>query len=247
MSAPDVTVVVTAHDESAVCGPTMRSAEAAIAAARSAGLVVEQIVALDAPADTTLRYFHQERFDAWARKEFEVRDLGKVRNAVLPETAGRHVAFLDADDLYSENWLVEGVAAIDAAAARGERVIAHPELNIIFDAITTVLVNLDQDSPLFTPHYLYVRNFYDALCLAPREAFLEVPYRLNDLANGLAFEDWHFGVETMARGWKHVTVKDTIIFKRRRDNSLVTASSGRRSVLRALPEMAIDRIRDLPR
>lgn len=246
MSTPDVTVVVTAHDESAVCGPTMRSAEAAIAAARASGLVVEQIVSLDAPAETTRRYFHQPRFDAWQRREYDVRDLGKVRNAVLPDTAGRHVAFLDADDLYSENWLVAGVAALDAAAERGERIIAHPELNVIFDATSTVLVNLDQDDPLFTPHYLYVRNFYDALCLAPREAYLEVPYRLNDLANGLAFEDWTFAVESMTAGWKHVVVPDTIIFKRRRDNSLVTASSSRKSVIRALPGMAIDRITDLP-
>lgn len=247
MSTPDVTVVVTAHDESAVCGPTMRSAEAAIAAARDAGLVVEQIVSLDAPSETTRRYFHQPRFDAWQRLEYDVRDLGKVRNAVLTDTAGRHVAFLDADDLFSENWLVAGVAALDAAAEREERIIAHPEVNIIFDAASTVLVNLDQDDPLFTPHYLYVRNFYDALCLAPREAYLEVPYRLNDLANGLAFEDWTFAVESMTAGWKHVVVPDTIIFKRRRDNSLVTASSSRKSVIRALPGMAIDRINNLPK
>jgi hypothetical protein len=44
-----------------------------------------------------------------------------------------------------------------------------------------------------------------------------------------------------------VVVPDTIIFKRRRDFSLVTESADRRSVLRSLPEMAIDRIRDLPR
>lgn len=247
MSAPDVTVVVTAHSESAVCGPTMRSAEAAIAAARDRGLAVEQVICLDAPAETTLRYFHQSRFDGWQRREFDVRDLGKVRNAVLPETTGRHVAFLDADDLFSENWLVEGVAALDAAAERGERVIAHPEVNVIFDAASRVLVNLDQDDPLFTPHYLYVRNFYDALCLAPREAYLEVPYRLNDLDQGLAFEDFTFAIETMSAGWKHRVVPGTIIFKRRRDDSLVTASTERRAVVRALPGLAIDRINDLPR
>lgn len=245
MSTPDVTVVVTAHNESAVCGPTMRSAEAAIAAARDAGLSVEPIIALDAATESTRRYFTQSVFDSWQRRAFDVRDLGRVRNAVLPETSGRHVAFLDADDLFSENWLTRGVGMLDAAAGRGEQVIAHPEVNIIFDATTTVLVNLDQDSPLFSPQYLYLRNPYDALCLAPREAYEEIPYRPNDLADGLAFEDWTFALETMERGWVHRIVPDTIIFKRRRDESLVTASTGRRAIVRALPGTAIDRIRGL--
>jgi hypothetical protein len=40
-------------------------------------------------------------------------------------------------------------------------------------------------------------------------------------------------------------VQDTIIFKRRRDFSLVAESNNRKSIVRALPEMAIDRVRGL--
>ncbi len=74
-----------------------------------------------------------------------------------------------------------------------------------------------------------------------------MPYIHRDIPNGLSYQDWQFAVETMAKGWKHVVVPDTIIFKRRRDFSLVTESNTRKSVLRFLPEMAIDRIRDLAR
>src|SRR5262245_62153084 len=97
------------------------------------------------------------------------------------------------------------------------------------------------------PHFLYDRNGYDSLCLTPRGAHLDVPYVERDIPNGLSYQDWQFAVETMSRGWKHVVVPDTIIFKRRRDDSLVTESNARKSILRALPEMAIDRIRDLAR
>jgi glycosyltransferase involved in cell wall biosynthesis len=172
-------------------------------------------------------------------------DLGKVRNAMVPETDGRYIAFLDADDLFSENWLAEGVAALDAAGERGERAIAHPELNVVFDGDRVVLVNIDQSSPLFTPHYLYFRHYYDSLCLAPREAHLEVPYVTRDVPNGLSFQDFQFTIETLAADWRHIVVRDTIIFKRRRDVSLVTESNTRKSIVRALPAMAIDRIRDL--
>ncbi|GAB3864434.1 hypothetical protein GCM10028801_33580 [Nocardioides maradonensis] len=243
----DLTVVVTAHDETTVCGPTMLAADDSIAEARARGITVQSVIALDRPTDATAAYFAQDRFAHWERRTYDHGDLGRVRNALLPETDGRFIAFLDADDLFSENWLAESVARLLRAEEAGERVIAHPELNIFFDGITSVLVNLDQTSPLFTPQYFYFRNYYDSLCLAPREAHLEHAYVSRDIPNGLSFQDFQFSIETMGAGWEHVVVRDTIIFKRRRDFSLVVESSTRRSIVRALPEMAIDRVRDLGR
>jgi hypothetical protein len=245
MTNTDLSLIVTAHDETLVCGPTMESADVAVDAARAAGYSVQTIIALDKATDATTDYFHQPDYDHWERWIMDEGDLGRVRNALLPQTAGRFIAFLDADDLFSENWLADGLDALTAAAERGERVIAHPEVNIVFDGGKYLWQNVDQDSPLFTPHFLYVRNCYDSLCLAPREAHLESPYVTRDVPNGLSYQDWQFAVEAMARGWKHVVVPDTIIFKRRRDFSLVVESRNRKSIIRSLPEMSIDRIRDL--
>jgi hypothetical protein len=83
--------------------------------------------------------------------------------------------------------------------------------------------------------------------MAPREAHMEWPYTPRDVPNGLSFQDFQFTIETLAAGWRHLVVPDTIIFKRRRDFSLVTESTGRKSVVRSLPAMAIDRVRDLAR
>jgi glycosyltransferase involved in cell wall biosynthesis len=241
----DLTVVVTAHNETTVSGPTMEAADLAVAAARARGYTVQTIIGLDAPTEATSAYFHQSFFDHWDRRVLGERDLGRVRNALLRECEGRYVAFLDADDLFSENWLAEGVAYLDAAAERGERAIAHPELNVVFDGSWGVLLNIDQDSPLFTPHYLYVRHYYDSLTMAPREAHLDVPYVTRDVPNGLSYQDFQWTIETLDAGWKHRVVRDTIIFKRRRDVSLVTESNTRRSIVRSLPAMAIDRVRQL--
>lgn len=243
----DLTLFVTAHDETAVAGPTMRSADLAVEAARAAGHTVQPVIVLDAATEATTRYFHQPRFDHWSRWTLDEGDLGRVRNAVVPRADGDLIAFLDADDLFSENWLAEGVRALDAAADRGERAIAHPEVNVVFDGQSTVLLNIDQDSPLFTPHLLYVRHYYDSLCLAPREAHLEVPYVTRDVPTGLSYQDFQFTIETMAAGWRHRVVTDTVIFKRRRDFSLVTESNSRKSIVRKLPAMAIDRVRSLGR
>ena len=143
MSVSDLTLVVTAHDETVVCGPTMRSADLAVAEARGRGYTVETVVALDKATPATNDYFHQPRFDHWERWEMHEGDLGRVRNAIVPQTKGRYIAFLDADDLFSENWLAEGIAALDAATERGERSIAHPELNVLYDRGKSVLQNVD--------------------------------------------------------------------------------------------------------
>jgi Glycosyl transferase family 2 len=247
VSTTDLTLIVTAHNETLVCGPTMTSADAAVAAARAAGYTVQTVVALDRATRETSDWFHQSSLDDWERWVMDEGDLGKVRNALVPRTDGRYIAFLDADDLFSENWLAKGLAALDSASERGDRAIAHPEVNITFDGAVGVHQNVDQSSPLFTPYFLYVRNIYDSLCLSPREAHLEVPYVHRDIPNGLSWQDWQYAVETMARGWEHVVVPGTIIFKRRRDFSLMVESAGRISLLRSLPEMAIDRIRQLAR
>lgn len=243
----DLTLIVTAHNETVVCGPTMRAADVAVAAARERGHTVQAIVVLDNATAETTAYFHQSRFDHWERWERSEGDLGRVRNAVVPETDGRFIAFLDADDLFSENWLADGIELLDRAEREGERVVAHPELNVIFDGVNYTVCVPSQDSPIFTPYFCYFANYYDSLCMTPREAHLDIPYSPRDIPNGLSYQDWQFGVETMAAGWRHVIVPDTIIFKRRRDFSLVRESSDRQSILRVLPEMAIDRISDLGR
>ncbi len=246
MSGTDLTLIVTAHSETLVSGPTMASADLAVAAARDAGYTVQTIIALDQATESTREWFQQDDFDHWERWEMHEGDLGRVRNALVPRTDGRYIAFLDADDLFSENWLVKGLRDLEAARERGERAIAHPEVIMTFDGVIGLNQNVDQRSPLFTPYFLYMRNAYDSLCLTPREAHLTVPYVHRDIAKGLSWQDWQFAIETMSRGWEHVVVRDTVIFKRRRDFSLMVESAGRKSLIRSLPEMAIDRVRDLP-
>jgi hypothetical protein len=251
MTAPstfDLSIIVTAHDETIVSGPTMASADAAIACARAAGFVVQPIIALDAPTPDCHAYFSQPRFDHWTRWEVEQRDLGRTRNEVIGRcTSSDNIAFLDSDDLFSENWLKGGLELVKAGALRGERVIAHPELNWLFDGEASVFVKIDQDDPLFCPEHFAFTNYYDSLCLSPRQAHLDCPYVHRDIPNGLSFQDWQYSVETMQAGYVHRSAPDTIIFKRRRDNSLVTESRGRQAIVRAIEPLAIDQIHNLGR
>lgn len=238
----DLSVLVTFHDETLVSGPTMAAADAAVASARAAGFTVELLMVLDNATDATTQWCNQPCFDHWTRFERSEGDLGRVRNAMIPHTAGRFIAFLDADDLFSENWLRDGLKRLIEAEQNNIRAIAHPELNWLFDGAQSVFFKPSQDDPLFTPYHFYFMNYYDSLCMTPRDCHLEHPYVHRDIPNGLSFQDWQFAIETMAAGWKHLNVPDTIIFKRRRETSLVMESRNRMSILRPLDVMTVDKI-----
>lgn len=242
MSTPDLTLALTAHAETVIAGPTMQSLEIAARAVEADGLTVERLIGMDAPSEQCRAYFAQPAFSAWTRHEFDFRDQGAARNALAEAAQGKWLAIADGDDLFSENWLSEAVKLLVDAEGAGARIIVHPELNWGFDADNFVLAKTPQDDPTFTPYYFAVSNYYDALCAAPRQAWLDHPYAPRAVADGFAYEDWQWSIETMAAGWKHVIARDTIIFKRRRDASQTIESSRRGAVIRAIEPMAIDRI-----
>lgn len=241
----DLTVAVTAHSETVVAGPTMASAEAAIQAVESAGYRVERLIGLDAASDHCRAFFMQNALKKWRTVDLGQRDLGLARNALAKIAKGQWIAFLDADDLFSENWLLEGTKMLIAAGAVGEKKILHPEVNLFFDAANSVLTNISQDDELFVSHYWYAANYFDSLTMASKKAFLDVPYVGRDREKGYAYEDWRWNLDTILAGWRHTVVKDTIIFKRRQDTSLVTELSQRRSLLWDIELMAVDVIREV--
>ncbi|SLN68894.1 glycosyltransferase family A protein [Roseisalinus antarcticus] len=243
---PDLTLALTVHAESLVAGPTLASAEAALARLEAAGYRVERLIGLDDPTPEARAFMTQPALAAWEVREMAFRDQGRTRNALAAQARGRWLAFLDADDLFSENWLIEAVQSLEAAGP-GARVILHPEVVWEFDGTAMSHANIAQDNPLFTPHHLGIQNYYDALCLAPREAWTEVPFADRDIAGGFAYEDWQWAVETMAAGWHHGVVRDTLIFKRRRDSSQTGEARSRRVSIRGLAALAIDRIGRLGR
>lgn len=238
---PDLTLAVTAHNETAVAGPTFASAEAAVAEVRALGLTVELLIGMDTPTPECRTYMTQPALTDWQVSEHAFRDQGKTRNALATQARGRWLAFLDADDLISENWLSAAITLLQTAPAQ-ERLIVHPELTWQFDAAFSVYAAPGQDDALFSPHALAVANMYDALCLAPRQVWLDHPYPDRDIPAGYAFEDWQWAIETMAAGWQHVVARDTVIFKRRRDASQTHQAKARAATVRPITPLAIDQL-----
>ena len=245
MSEYDLTVVVTAHSETIVAGPAMHSAEIAIRAAEAEGFRIERLIGLDKASDDCRTFFCQPAFADWRTAEVEFGDPYPTRNSMVAMASGHWIAFLDADDLISENWLASAARRLAKAEKDQEKLIVHPELNWIFDASAFVFTKPNQTDPIFSADYFYFTNYYDMMCMAPRAAHLQIPYANRDLANGFGYADMQFAIESLAAGWRHVSIKDTIIFKRRRDQSVVIENNTRRTVIFEVEPLAIDRIRSL--
>lgn len=247
MPTVELSIAVTAHSETVVAGPAMRSVEIAIGAAQAEGFQIERLIGLDTPSDDCRAFFSQPEYASWRLTEHNLRDQGRGRNALAEIATGRWIAFVDADDLVSENWFVIAASLLAKADQENRKIIVHPEINWVFDARQSVFTKPFQDDPFFIPHYFYVLNYYDALCIAPREAFKKIPYVFRKMSDGFAYEDWQWNIESMTAGWSHVVAKNTIIFKRRRDISQTIESGTRNAVIRAIEPLEIDRIGELGR
>ncbi|MCC0022614.1 MAG: glycosyltransferase family 2 protein [Hyphomicrobiaceae bacterium] len=242
---PDLTLAITAHSEALVAGPTMHSARAAVERILTAGYTVQLLLGLDNCTDECRAYMTQEAFSDFETHEFAFGDQGKTRNALADLATGHWLAFLDADDLFSENWLIRSIEVLKAAEERGEDAISHPELNWQFDAISNVNSNPADDHPFFSGRVLVTSNYYDAMCVAPRRLWQELRYPDRAVKDGYAFEDYQWFVEATALGWRHLIAPDTIIFKRRRDFSQTYESRSNKVLIRSLEALAIDKAADL--
>lgn len=231
----DLTCIITGHREGRLAVPSLRSFWAAIEAARATGFSVEALLCLDRPDTLTEKLFNNYKNDAAAVDTYDVADQGKVRNAAVEKARGTYCAFLDADDLWSENWLVEALIFL---ANKPDTHIAHPECNYFFEQQASIFVHVDQESQEFRLDLLRIANYWDALCVCPTKIYRNLPFCDRDIAGGYAYEDWLWNCETVAAGYIHKVVPGTVLFKRRQKNSQTIKAAGNKSLTRCHPLMS---------
>lgn len=143
-------------------------------------------------------------------------DPGLARNEAVRAASGTFVTFLDGDDLWSGNWLVNGYEFL-----RGCRrtTVGHSECSIFFGSEPTIWLHADSEAEGFDPAYLRLDNYWDAMGFGERRVYLEFPFEANDLAAGYGHEDWLWSCVTLDAGVSHRPVPGTVHAKRRRPGS----------------------------
>lgn len=241
----DLTLALTVHRETYVAVPTLHSAAAALGHAKAAGLTYQFVVGFDDASDATRETIYGLTETLGLRAEFYTfnnADQGLTRNRIAQRAVGTYLAFLDADDLFSENWLTRAVAHLRHADQDGRRVIAHPEVTWQFGGAENIQINCSSDDPFFSPAMLSMRNYYDALCVARTDTYLAIPFASRSLEDGFAHEDHQWVVETWQANFIHEIVRDTIIFKRRQSRSQSRFSREVNAMIRRQDALRIDRL-----
>src|SRR3954471_6731170 len=170
---PDISAVIVAHREGVMAGLSLRSFLDCVAEAEKSGISIEKLVVLDRANEATRLVFEDTSAHVAAVLETDFGDQGLARNACALQAKGRTVAFLDADDLWSLNWLQD---AWSLFSANDPKTIVHPEFNMFFHGNRNILIKIDQTDPDFDVEFLRFGNYWDSLCLAPREAYTEFPF-----------------------------------------------------------------------
>ncbi|MBP0593891.1 glycosyltransferase [Paraburkholderia sp. LEh10] len=227
----DITAVINGHAEGLVAQPSLRSLAKCAAVARATGLRVELLAILDKPNAIT-----EEVFAEFARVEPGLRikvaqhgDLGFSRNTAVEEARGKWIGFLDADDIWSADWLVLAHAA---AESDPRKVVWHPEVNAYFGVTPNIFLHIDMEDPAFRIADLGFTNLWTSLCFTSADLLRSVPYVGTDLKNGIGYEDWCWNVDVVNSGGIHKIVPNTAHAIRTRRVSLVKQTSAADSVPR---------------
>ena len=234
----EVAAVVNLHTEGTSATPSLTSAWRAVAAAQANGIDASLILVLDTPDQATTHMAGQWEARGASIIECEVGDLGAARNYAAETLDSEWLAFLDADDLWGEDWLVEAHGAATEAKASMFIDVWHPQLNIIFGDHHSFLHHIPSTDPSFSWARFRLHNAWTALCFVRRAHIQAVPYPRNNLAAGFGFEDWSWNEEILRRGGRHQVVPNTCHFIRRGgDGTLLRQSQAALRTFYRSPEL----------
>ncbi len=228
--AHDLTCIIVGHREGRLCVASLRSFQIAVDAARAAGHSVQTLYYLDRPNALTQSLFETHCDPQGQLAVVDFGDQGQTRNAAVEAATGRYTAFLDADDLWTSDWLVKAMAYL---AGKPDTHIAHPAYNYFFEQQATVFEQVDQEGEDFDADLLRIGNYWDALCLCPTQIHRDHPFYVRDIAGGWAYEDWYWNCVTVDAGLVHKIVPDTVLFKRRQQMSQTMRASQNKSLVRS--------------
>ena len=212
---PHITVILTAHQEGWEIYNAIASMQQAKQHAENNGLSVETIVILDSNDSLTEEFIKTNCHPDTQVVHIAVGDVALARNHAITIAHGDYLAILDGDDLWSRNWLS---AAYSAASKTYGLIAWHPEVNVFFGENQKLFFHRDSTENEFISKHLIASNYWTALSFGRSSIYKKFQYPAENLANGFAYEDWQWNIETFMGGIPHKIVPQTTHFIRTKTN-----------------------------
>ncbi len=208
MPKVDVTAVVNAHREGLLLKPTLDSVRRCFELAREKKLAVELLVAMDRSDELTLEVVQHGIADIDNARivPMDYGDVGHCRNQAALLAQGKYVAFLDGDDLWGKNWIVD---AFKMAQADARELVLHPEVNVYFGQDPHVFVHIDSEDRKFDLAGLALVNYWTSLCFVRTAFLVSNPYPETNLLEQMGYEDWGWNLKAISAGALHKCVPET--------------------------------------
>ena len=224
----DITVILNAHSEGSLAHFSCLSLKKAMEYATNQSIQIQAIAVLDNPSDETSMYFLEKNHEFLEIVTVKYSDLGMSRNHGANIAKGKYLAFLDADDLWSFNWLYE---AFHFAEKLHTEAVYHPEISYYFGHKIHAFPHVGTDSPQFSKWELAFTNYWTSLIFVNKQTFLKIPQMQMNIKSGFGFEDWQWHCETIAKNIPHKVVENTAHFIRSKKNGLLNDSINNNCVL----------------
>ena len=219
-STIDVSINVTAHREGILLYKTLRSIRAGVELALKNNIYVEMNICLDKSDDKTREIvadFKNNNNFSLEAYEIKVGDLGKSRNYLINKSSGKYITFFDADDFFTENYIVD---AFHLAEGNDKPAVYVAEHIINFEGNHCLINTNDSNSGATSKRFFFETNYYISQNFVHREIYESIKYRSNQ--DGYGFEDWQFNCEVLSEGYDFVAVPEVIFFyRRKRGNSML--------------------------
>jgi glycosyltransferase involved in cell wall biosynthesis len=222
LTSPHISAVITFHREGTMAAWTLEDMHRARKHLDDANLSMELICVLDLPDADTCRIVTNHSILRPYDVVLQVNngDLGTSRNDGFSVARGTYGGTMDGDDYYSSNWLAE---AYKRACQFDAPVVVHPDFLLSFGSVNCVQQFNDQtlnDYPITSCIKIHP---WCSCSFAPLRVYRSVPYQRTDVREtGFGYEDWHWNLETIAHGIRHVTAPKTALFYRRKEISMQT-------------------------
>jgi glycosyltransferase involved in cell wall biosynthesis len=230
----DISIILTCHAEALLLHRTILSIERMRKLAETKNLRSEVIVVVDNPTEDTSAFFkkHNPLTEAYKILFVSFGDAGLSRNLGVQHATGKYIALHDGDDIFSVNWIWD---AYKLAETLDDKAILHPEYTLTFGSDQQFLHHqFSQDNERFHHRSFLEYNPYDALAFANRKVFEDNPYNKTD--NGTGFEDWLWNLTTIAHGYRHYAVSETVLFiRKKRTQSRLSFHVSQQSVIDKTP------------
>lgn len=231
--SPLISAVITFHNEGLLAHKTLLGLDRVRAYTEMHGITVEIVVVLDSADNETTRVVSTSQVlrDSDQIIEVSSHDQGVARNSGVGVARGDYLCLLDGDDYYSENWFV---GALETLNSKNGTVVVHPDYVVCFGMSHSIGHILDMDN---NPEYPAANYFsvHPWVCssFAKREVYIANPYHRSDSEQtGFGFEDWHWNLEVIAEGIRHISAPNTALFYRRKSSSVLVNHHNQNVIVR---------------